>query len=123
MIADFFSGIELNLERSFTIGDHLKLETGEGGEVVEINWRTTVLKNFSGNYCIVPNSRISVMRLEHFSQPENTRWMWNYITLDFDVPIAPAERILAAAVTQVQTAIGGHGAPLARVREITEHGV
>jgi small-conductance mechanosensitive channel len=44
MIADFFSGTALNLERSFSLGDHIKLDTGVDGEVVEINWRTTVLK-------------------------------------------------------------------------------
>jgi hypothetical protein len=35
MIADFFSGIALNIERSFPLGDRMELETGERGEVVE----------------------------------------------------------------------------------------
>jgi small-conductance mechanosensitive channel/CRP-like cAMP-binding protein len=123
MIADFFSGIALNLERSFSIGDHIKLEAGVDGEVVEINWRTTVLRNLPGNHVIVPNSKISDMRIENFSRPENHHLMWSVITLDFDVPVQRAERILMAAATQAQVSIGGIGAPLARVRDITELGV
>jgi small-conductance mechanosensitive channel len=123
MIADFFSGIALNLERSFSIGDHIKLETGVDGEVVEINWRTTVLRNLPGNHIIVPNGKISEMRIENFSRPEHQHLMWSMITLDFDVPVQRAERILTAAVTQAQAAIGGIATPLARVRDITERGV
>ena len=123
MIADFFSGIALNLERSFMIGDYIQLEKGERGEVIEINWRTTVLKNLSGNYLIVPNSKISTMQIENYSKPENTHWMTSDVTLDFDVPIPRAERILAAAAKQAQAAIGGSAAPLAWVRDITAQGV
>jgi small-conductance mechanosensitive channel len=123
MIADFFSGIALNLDRSFSLGDHIKLDTGAEGEVVEINWRTTVLRNLPGNHVAVPNSKISEMRIENYSRPETNHLMWSLITLDFDVPIPRAERILTAAVTQAQASIGGHGTPFARVRDITAHGV
>ena len=64
LIADFFSGISLNLERSFTLGDRIRLESGEQGEVIEINWRTTIIQTIMGNQIIVPNSRISFMRLD-----------------------------------------------------------
>ena len=123
MIADFFSGIALNLERSFAIGDYIQLERGEGGEVVEINWRTTVLKNLSGNYLIVPNSKLSTMEVENYSKPENTHWMTNQITLDFTVPIQRAERILVAAARQAQAVIGGSANAVVLVRDITEQGV
>jgi small-conductance mechanosensitive channel len=47
MIADFFSGIALNLEHSFAVGDRVKIEgTDLAGYIVDIDWPATVIKIF-----------------------------------------------------------------------------
>jgi small-conductance mechanosensitive channel len=68
MIADFFSGIALILERSFAVGDRVQIEGTElTGDIVEINWRTTVIKTVSGNHMIIPNSRMARLRVTKMS--------------------------------------------------------
>ena len=75
MIADFFSGIALNLERSFAVGDRVQIEGSDlTGDIVEINWRTTVIKNFTGNHMIIPNSRMAAMRVENYHKPERAHY-------------------------------------------------
>lgn len=124
MIADFFSGIALNLERSFSVGDRVKLEHSDlTGDIVEINWRTTVIKNFTGNYLIVPNSRMSTLQVENYHKPERAHYNWHFLTLDFDVQIERAERILLAALKEAQTEFGVTAPPIARVRLPNERGM
>ena len=124
MIADFFSGIALNLDRSFEVGDRVQLEGSDlTGDIVEINWRATVIKNFTGNYLIFPNSRMARMRVENYHKPERTHYNWHFITLDFDVPIERAERIMLAALKEAVASFSVTEAPIARVRLPNERGM
>ena len=124
MIADFFSGIALNLERSFAVGDRVQIEGTElTGDIVEINWRTTVIKNFSGNHMIIPNSRMARLRVENYHKPEKAHYNWHFLTLDFAVPIERAERVLLAALKEAVAPFGVTEPPIARVRLPNDRGM
>ena len=124
MIADFFSGIALNLERSFAVGDRVQIEGTElTGDIVEINWRTTVIKNFSGNHMIIPNSRMARLRVENYHKPEKAHYNWHFLTLDFAVPIEQAERVLLAALKEAVAPFGVTEPPIARVRLPNDRGM
>jgi small-conductance mechanosensitive channel/CRP-like cAMP-binding protein len=124
MIADFFSGIALNLERSFAVGDRVQIEgTDLTGDIVEINWRATVIKNFSGNNLIIPNSRMARMRVENYHKPEKAHYNWHFITLDFEVPIERAERVMLAALKEAVAPFSITESPIARVRLPNDRGM
>ena len=124
MIGDFFSGIALNLERSISVGDRIKIEDSElTGDLIEINWRTTVIQDFSGNYLVIPNRRMADMKVENFHKPVRSHYNWHSITLDFDVPIERAERILLAAMKPAVAEFGVTATPIARVRLPNERGM
>src|SRR5262249_18257929 len=124
MIADFFSGIALNLERSFAVGDRVQIEgTDLKGDIVEINWRATVIKNFSGNNLIIPNSRMARMRVENYHKPEKAHYNWHFITLDFEVPIERAERVMLAAMKEAVAPFNVTEPPIARVRLPNDRGM
>ncbi len=124
MIADFFSGIALNLERSFAVGDRVKIEGSDlTGDVAEITWRTTIIKDFSGNWIIIPNSRMANMRVENFHKPVREHFNWHFITLDFDVPIERAERVLLAGMKHGLAQYDVTAEPIARVRLPNERGM
>jgi small-conductance mechanosensitive channel len=66
-LADVFSGISLNIEKPFQIGDEILLEGGAEGKVIEVNWRSTHLRNSANDLVIVPNSAIAKMRIQNHS--------------------------------------------------------
>ena len=124
MIADFFSGIALNLERSFAVGDRVQIEGSDlTGDIVEINWRTTVIKNFTGNHLIIPNRRMAAMRVENYHKPEKAHYNWHFITLDFEVPVERAERVMLAALKEAVPPFNVTEAPIARVRLPNDRGM
>jgi len=66
-LSDVFSGISLNIEKPFQIGDEILLEGGAEGQVIEINWRSTHLRNGANDLVVVPNSAMAKMRIQNHS--------------------------------------------------------
>jgi small-conductance mechanosensitive channel/CRP-like cAMP-binding protein len=66
-LGDVFSGISLSIEQAYRIGDNILLEGGAEGEVIEMNWRSTHLRNGANDVVIVPNNAIAKMRIQNHS--------------------------------------------------------
>ncbi len=66
-LGDLFSGISLSIERPFQLGDQILLEGGVEGEVIELNWRATHVRNGANDIVVIPNSAIAKMRIQNHS--------------------------------------------------------
>jgi small-conductance mechanosensitive channel/CRP-like cAMP-binding protein len=66
-LSDLFSGISLTIEKPYQLGDQILLEGGIEGQVVQVNWRSTHLRNGANDIVIVPNSAIAKMRIQNHS--------------------------------------------------------
>jgi small-conductance mechanosensitive channel len=64
-LGDVFSGISLSIAGAYRIGDDILLEGGAEGEVIEMNWRSTHLRNGANDVVIVPNNAIAKMRIQN----------------------------------------------------------
>lgn len=98
MIADIFSGIALNVERPYRIGDWIELAPGATGRVDEINWRATRLITLDGTAIIVPNGVVAGSRFVNFSRPGKQFRGSLPVLLDQEVPVARAKRVLLSAL-------------------------
>lgn len=65
-IANVFSGIILNVERPFKVGDYIKINNVIG-EVKDITWRTIRLESNDGPLVIMANSKVSEAFMENYS--------------------------------------------------------
>lgn len=98
MIADIFSGIALNAEHPYRIGDWVELQPGTVGRVEEINWRATRLITNDGNAMIVPNGLVAGSRFLNLSQPLSRFRVALRVTLDPGIPSARVHRVLMTAL-------------------------
>lgn len=69
-ISNVFSGIAINVERPFRIGDWVRIPGHEPGRIVNITWRTTRLETIDRNIICIPNAMASDSTLENLSYPE-----------------------------------------------------
>lgn len=130
ILADFFSGIALNIEKPFDLGDFILLRVrGQrdpfAGTVREINWRSTRLLTPEDNLVSVPNSVVAGAIVENLSYPSPVSELELDLTLDWDVPQARAERVLVAAVTEAWAlgATAGDRPPKLRMCRIDGGGI
>jgi branched-chain amino acid transport system substrate-binding protein len=89
-ISNIFSGIAINIERPFRIGDWVQIGKFEEGEIVDITWRTTRIK--IRNECIlsIPNSMASESPIINFNYPDEVYWMWPTVYIH---PVHPPTRV------------------------------
>lgn len=79
---NIFGGIALIMDKDFHIGDVIKLDNGEMGEVIEITLRSTKIKNYDNEVIIVPNALLATSKFTNFAKPTQT------IRLTIDVSVA-----------------------------------
>jgi len=104
-IANVFSGIILNIERPFKVGDYIKINNMLG-QVKDITWRTTRIESNDGQTLIMGNSKVSEAFMENYSEvPHGIAAETNIYTSPEDDP----EKVLAIireAVAQSKAIIG-----------------
>src|ERR1700720_3856346 len=68
-LGDVFSGIVLNIERPYRVGDWIILDDTLQGKVTETNWRATHILTGNHDVAIIPNSVVAKSRLVNCSTP------------------------------------------------------
>ena len=68
-LGDVFSGIALNIERPYRVGDWIILDDTLQGRVIETNWRATHILTGNQDVAIIPNSVIAKSRVVNCSTP------------------------------------------------------
>ncbi|GFD85511.1 mechanosensitive ion channel protein [Alteromonas sp. KUL150] len=69
-LENFFSGIQLVMDKPIRIGDFIELDSGEQGFVEKIGWRSTWVRMLPNNIVIMPNSKLSNSKLINYYYPE-----------------------------------------------------
>jgi len=70
-LSNFFSGLYLLADRPISPNDYIKLDSDQQeGYVVQIGWRSTVLRTLGNNYVVIPNSTLAKTIIVNYSQPE-----------------------------------------------------
>ncbi|MBF0195128.1 MAG: mechanosensitive ion channel family protein, partial [Magnetococcales bacterium] len=67
-ISNIFSGIVVNIERPYSVGDWIKIEGLDDTEVVDITWRTLRLRTWDGHSISMPNGRAAESTTINYSR-------------------------------------------------------
>lgn len=66
-LENLFSGIQLLTSGQIKPGDFIRLDTGDEGIVLDVNWRNTTVQRPSNDVVIVPNSVLARSSVTNFS--------------------------------------------------------
>ncbi len=55
--------------KQIKVGDFIRLESGESGQVAAINWQNTQIKSLQGDFIIVPNSKLARSTVINYGRP------------------------------------------------------
>jgi len=105
LISDLMTGLAINLEHSFSIGDWVSINDGQAGSifgrVTQIHWRTTHLIDENQSYFVVPNREIGNSTITIYSSPTKIYRFSVPVELDYPVDVEDAKRILLSAALAV----------------------
>ncbi|MFP4438430.1 MAG: mechanosensitive ion channel family protein [Chloroflexaceae bacterium] len=68
-LANLFAGFFLVVARKVRSGDYVKLDSGEEGYIVDIEWRNTSIRMLANNVVLIPNSRLSSAIVTNYDRP------------------------------------------------------
>lgn len=102
LFADIFTGLAINIDRTFQIGEWVQINEGLAeptvAQIREIGWRCSNLVTEEQMTVVVPNGMLGLERVINISRPiEPTRFELN-VTVEYSVPDRRVKRVLLAAL-------------------------
>ena len=98
-LGNIISGIAMQLDSAFNIGDWVRVDDKVTGKVREIRWRSTLIETRNGDQVIFPNTlvnRAQVVRFQHGSL-QHRQWVYFHAALHHP-PNRVVDAVLAALV-------------------------
>lgn len=92
-LENFFSGVQLVIDKPIRVGDYIELESGEQGFVERIGWRSTWIKMLPNNVVIMPNSTLSQSKIINYFYPEKELSVPVEVGVHYDSDLAKVEKI------------------------------
>ncbi|MNX04730.1 Low conductance mechanosensitive channel YnaI [compost metagenome] len=99
-LGNLFSGIAINLDRPFSIGDWVEVD-GHKGTIQEISWRATKILTPQHHTIVVPNSQVAKVRVVNFSAPTRAYGEWIEFRASYRVPPSQVRDAVLAIAAQV----------------------
>ncbi len=101
-LTNVFAGIHIVASRMVSVGDYVKLETGQEGFVTDVGWRVTRLRDLAGNEILLSNSKLSNSTLVNYHQPFPETAVGVEFRLSPKADLAKVEQIIEELGRQVQ---------------------
>ncbi|HET6569428.1 MAG TPA: mechanosensitive ion channel family protein [Rhodothermales bacterium] len=111
-LANVFAGLYLLAARQLNPGDWVLLDTGNEGQIVDINWRSTAVRTIQDNLVIVPNSKVASSTVTNYSLPEREMLIRIPMGVDYGSDLDQVERVTREVARQVMQEISGPKAGL-----------
>ena len=96
---NFFSGLVIQAERLFAVGDWIDFE-GKEGRVVGISWKSTQLLTREQVLVYIPNSMLASSMFSNFSRPTKKKIARIYIGLEYGVPYNKVKQVITEITDQ-----------------------
>ena len=120
-IANLFAGLMLNMDRELSEYDWVQVGT-RVGQIVQIRWRSTILRTVDGDFALVPNSQMLSGEVYNYSRPSPRTRVWIRVLIDFRYPPNRVRQILSEAAKDAPGVLADPP-PDALVSEFAESGV
>jgi len=109
-LSNLFGGFYVAVAGQVRVGDYIKLNTGEEGNVTDIGWRCTTIRTQNNNMIIVPNSKLAQAIVTNFYLPERRMSASFPVTVGYESDPDRVEQalleVLASGVREIPGMLG-----------------
>ncbi|WP_212655500.1 mechanosensitive ion channel family protein [Marinomonas sp. CT5] len=92
-LVNFFSGVQLVMDKPIRVGDYIELDSGEQGFVEKIGWRSTWIRMLPNNTIIMPNSVLSESKIINYFYPSKELSVPVEVSVHYDSDLDHVERV------------------------------
>ncbi|MCS6903238.1 MAG: mechanosensitive ion channel family protein [Candidatus Bipolaricaulota bacterium] len=93
-LSNLFAGFYTTLAKQVRVGDFIRLDSGVEGQVVDISWRTTTVRDPFNNLIVIPNTKLSQSIITNYALPEPALTLRLPVGVSYDSDPEHVERVL-----------------------------
>ncbi|MDD5128419.1 MAG: mechanosensitive ion channel family protein [Candidatus Omnitrophica bacterium] len=106
-LSNLFAGFHITVAKQVRVGDYIKLETGEEGYVVDINWRSTKVKMLPNNLVLIPNDKLNKAIVTNYNLPDKEMAVLIDLGVHYKSDLEKVEKITCEVAKTVMTEVSG----------------
>jgi len=92
-LENFFSGIQLIIDKPIQVGHFIKLESGEEGYVHRIGWRSSWVRMLPNNMVVMPNKILVNSRVINYYYPDKEIAVLVQVGVHYDSDLEHVEKV------------------------------
>jgi len=129
LLSDVFTGLAINIDRTYAIGDWIQINEGVSGFIVgqinEIGWRCTSLTTEEQTNVLVPNGLLGTERMVNITRPHESTRYETTLSVEYSVSPRRVKRVLLASIMALQGTEGFDSArnPVVLVKDTSSLGI
>jgi len=100
-LGNILGGVSLILDKNFNIGDVIRTESGEEGEIIDIGLRSTKIQTFDNELLIVPNGVLANQKLFNYALPTPKIRISVNISVAYGSDIEKVKKILLESTKKI----------------------
>jgi len=125
-LSNLFSGFHIIMARQIRVGDYVRLESGEEGYIIDINWRSTKIKMLPNNVVLIPNEKLAKSIVINYYLPDKELAVLIDVSVHYKSDLAKVEKVTCEVGKEVMEKVSGgveHFEPFIRFHSFKDSGV
>jgi len=101
-LKNVFGGVTLLLDKTYQIGDKVKLESGDVGTIHDIGLRSTKLVTFDNEVIYIPNGYLANARVQNYNRPNAKQRVHVNFGVDYGTKIEKVHKVVFEALKKIE---------------------
>lgn len=106
-LVNLFAGFHISVAKQIRVGDYVKLETGEEGYVVDINWRSTKIKMLPNNLVFIPNDKLNKAIITNYYLPDKETAVLIEVGVHYKSDLEKVEKVTCEVAKTIMVEVAG----------------
>lgn len=106
-LANLFAGVHLLASKQVQVGDFIRLDSGEEGQILDINWRNTTVQQVQNNHAIIPNAKLAQSVIINYFRPRPEMSVVVPVGVSYDSDLDHVERVTCEVGAEVMREVTG----------------
>tara|TARA_Y100000310_G_C20657594_1_gene802815 strand:+ start:637 stop:1698 length:1062 start_codon:yes stop_codon:yes gene_type:complete len=101
-LKNVFGGVTLILDKTYKVGDKVKLESGEVGTIHDIGLRSTKLVTYDNEIIYIPNGYLANSRVQNYTRPSPKIRVKVNFGVEYGSDVDKVKKVVLAAVKKMK---------------------
>jgi small-conductance mechanosensitive channel len=106
-LENFFSGVQIMIDKPIMVGHFIKLESGEQGYVQKIGWRSSWVRMLQNNTVVIPNKLLVNSRVTNYYYPKQVMSVLVQVGVHYDSDLDHVEKVTIETGEEIMKTVDG----------------